>query len=337
MLSTSHSFWHDLGYRLAGAAMVLGLGCPLAASANLTDYSQIIAFGDSLSDTGNLYRLTSILPGGGIPGAPYYQGRFSNGRLAVEDMAADLGLGLLSNAVAGAQTGLGNQGGPLLYGTGVAGQIKQFEMRTPVLDTAALYFLWGGPNDFYTGNNMQTAATSATAAANMLNNIRELYAHGARDFFVPLMADLGQTPESLHGKPGYAATAQARTQEYNQALRQGLSGLQATLPGMTLTVFDTPSFMHEQAVALKAAGLNVTDACYDQGKDDVCSFQERYLFWDGVHPSNTGHWLLGQAFADAVTSAPEPAAWTLMLVGLASVAWQQRRRSSLLATSARLH
>lgn len=280
-------------------------------------YSQIIAFGDSLSDTGNLYRLTSFLPTGGIPGAPYYQGRFSNGRLAVEDMAADLGLSLLSNAVAGAQTGFGNQGGAFLYGTGVGGQIMQFEARTPKLDASALYFLWAGPNDFYTASNMQQAATSVTASANMLINVRNLYDHGARDFFLPLMPDLSQTPEALHGQAAYAAAAKQRTQEYNRALSLGLSGLQASLPGIRLTVFDTPSFMSKTVGELKTLGLDVANACYDMVKDDVCGFQEQYLFWDGVHPTNTGNWILGQAFANAAVSpTPEPGALNLMLLGL---------------------
>ena len=44
-------------------------------------YSNIYTFGDSLSDTGNLYKLS--LPFlGGYPGEPYYQGRFSNGAVA---------------------------------------------------------------------------------------------------------------------------------------------------------------------------------------------------------------------------------------------------------------
>lgn len=332
---------------LAGSALALGMlahatvlaasprsvAASVAALSSATPYTQLIAFGDSLSDTGNLYRLTSVLPTGGIPGAPYYQGRFSNGLLAVEDMAASLGLGLLSNAVAGAQTGLGNQGGTLLFGTGVAGQIMQFEGRTPVLDTSALYFLWAGPNDFYTGLNMQTASTSAMAAANMLRNVRNLYDHGARNFFVPLMPDLSKTPEALHGSAANASTARQRTLEYNQALSLGLGGLQSTLPGLNLTVFDTPSFMSKTVEELQAGGLDVADACYDTVRDDVCSFQERYLFWDSVHPTNTGHYLLGQAFANAVlTPAPEPSSWALMLLGLAGMATMPAGRAR-----ARLH
>src|SRR5689334_7437247 len=51
-------------------------------------YSQIVVFGDSLSDTGNVNNQTF----GISPGSGYYQGRFSNGPVWVEDLATNLGI-----------------------------------------------------------------------------------------------------------------------------------------------------------------------------------------------------------------------------------------------------
>lgn len=311
------------GFRsLLGATLLACLAAPAAAS-----YSQIIAFGDSLSDTGNLYRLTAFLPTGGVPGAPYYQGRFSNGLVAVESMGAVLGLPVTSQAIGGAQTGPGNEGGALLYGTGVSGQIQRFEASNRTLDASALYFLWAGANDFYTGNNIYSTTTYRTSSSNMLINIRNLYDHGARDFFVPLMPDLGQTPEALHSSASYQSAAQARTQEYNGALSTGLQGLSASLPGANIMVFDTPAFMQKTVPELASAGWDVTDACYDKRSDSVCTFQEQYLFWDAVHPTNTGHWLLGQAFAGTVQAVPEPGGLPLGMMGLIAVAWARWPRT----------
>ena len=62
----------------------------------------VIAYGDSLSDNGNLFKAT------GQPGPPYFQGRASNGPVAVELLAADLGIPLLDYAFGGATTGIGN-------------------------------------------------------------------------------------------------------------------------------------------------------------------------------------------------------------------------------------
>lgn len=308
---------------LLGLVLAASFATPAAAT-----YSQIIAFGDSLSDTGNLYRLTAFLPTGGVPGAPYYQGRFSNGLVAVESMAAVLGLPVTSQAIGGAQTGPGNEGGALLYGTGVSGQIQRYEASNRTLDASALYFLWAGANDFYTGSNIYSTTTYRTSSSNMLINIRNLYDHGARDFFVPLMPDLALTPEALKSSASYQSAAQARTQEYNSALSTGLQSLSASLPNMNIMVFDTPTFMQKTVAELASAGLDVTDACYDTRADSVCAFQEQYLFWDGVHPTNTGHWILGQAFASTVQAVPEPGRLPLGMVGLIAVVWARWPRKA---------
>ena len=90
-------------------AVVVAL--PLFAQAG--PYSNLYVFGDSLSDTGNL----SFATGGAVPGTaqPYFNGRFSDGPVWVETMAAHLGLagdaaplhlGGKNFAFAGARTGV---------------------------------------------------------------------------------------------------------------------------------------------------------------------------------------------------------------------------------------
>jgi outer membrane lipase/esterase len=51
-------------------------------------YNQIVAFGDSLSDTGNDF----ILSGGTSPATPYFQERFSNGPIWLDQLAIKLGV-----------------------------------------------------------------------------------------------------------------------------------------------------------------------------------------------------------------------------------------------------
>jgi phospholipase/lecithinase/hemolysin len=57
---------------------------------------------------------------------------------------------------------------------------------------------------------------------------------------------------------------------------------------------------------------------------------DQYLFWDGLHPTETVHQLLGNAAFAQVTAVPEPSSLTLGLIagtiGLAS-AWRLRARS----------
>ena len=85
---------------LAGSGALTGLDFILP-SADPT-FSKIYTFGDSLSDPGNIFNLTtSVQPfeeflGLDIPviptSPPYFEGRFSNGPIWVENLAEDLGL-----------------------------------------------------------------------------------------------------------------------------------------------------------------------------------------------------------------------------------------------------
>src|SRR5262245_25018161 len=119
------------------------------AQAGATAFSRIFVFGDSLSDTGNFSTMTR-----GYPPAPYYQGRFSNGKLWVEYAADALRMTIQSGdnyAVAGATTGRYNvnngQGG--LTFPGLLDQIDTFARQHPGTEASdALFVVWAGANDF---------------------------------------------------------------------------------------------------------------------------------------------------------------------------------------------
>src|SRR5580700_5150096 len=67
-------------------------------------FTSVVVYGDSLSDNGNLFAAT------GQPPAPYFEGRRSNGPVAVEQLATALGVPLHDFAWIGATTGIGNIG-----------------------------------------------------------------------------------------------------------------------------------------------------------------------------------------------------------------------------------
>ena len=90
------------------AMMVLAASLSLGSAPASANFTTLFAFGDSLSDAGNLYLAT------GQPGPPYVGGHFSNGPTWVEDLSVDLRLGTLAPsllggndfAYGGAQTGV---------------------------------------------------------------------------------------------------------------------------------------------------------------------------------------------------------------------------------------
>lgn len=87
-----------------------------------------------------------ILSGGTLPGAPYYNGEFSNGPVWIQDLAAGLGVGPLTPSLAGGTDYAfgGAETGTTPYHTeslldllGPAGQIASFESANPAADPAA--------------------------------------------------------------------------------------------------------------------------------------------------------------------------------------------------------
>ena len=75
------------------AALVAIAFAPVSAQA----YSAIYAFGDSLSDVGNVF--TAL--GGSLPANPYVNGQFSNGPVWVQDLANIAKLSPLTPSILG--------------------------------------------------------------------------------------------------------------------------------------------------------------------------------------------------------------------------------------------
>src|ERR1700729_4664744 len=155
-------------------ALAMG-GFSLSARAGTID--AIYAFGDSLSDVGNIYAATS----GAQPGAPYVNGQFSNGPVWIQDLAVGLGLAPLTPSLLGGTDyayGAGETGPtsfntslPATDLTGATGQVAQFLAATPTVDANGLYTIWIGSNDLSDilagAPPSQYAADIAAAVANV--------------------------------------------------------------------------------------------------------------------------------------------------------------------------
>ena len=302
---------------LAAAALIA-----LAQTASAGTYDRVFAFGDSLTDNGNFFAAT----GGTYPPPPYFNGRFSNGPVAAEVMAADLGAMLHDYAFGGASTGFFNAdvpAGPLHF-TGVLSQVAGFTAAPPpgATGSGALFLVWAGANDFLNATPADVAAVGAAAIGNLATAAVNLYGVGARDFLFPLMADLGTTPQVRALGPGAAAFASFASLSFNGALQHNLELLGATLPGSHFMFYDT--FAEEHLVLDNAAfyGLtNTTDACLTS--TSLCVDPSQYFFWDDIHPTSGVAALIGQGFAAAV---PEPASMLLAATGVLALIGLGRKR-----------
>ncbi len=298
------------------ALVLLGIaGAPVSAGPS---YSQVIAFGDSLSDSGNDFIAF------GSPGPPYYNGRFSNGPTWVEYLAGKLGVadplpslgGGTNYAYGGATATSAYQGVPYL-----AQQVQSYLQNSPKADPHALYTVWMGANDFFGGQ------TDASLPANaVISSLQTLINAGAKYFVVGNMPAQGSTPEYLmYATPAQRAAIDALDMQFNNDLATDLNALRASNPGVVIDLLDSHSLLNSVLKNPSAFGYtDTTDELINAGPN---ADPNAYLFWDGVHPTTKGHSII----ADVVYSqlVPEPAGLTLAAVcGLAVAARTMRRRTA---------
>ena len=279
--------------RSIALACVLGAQLLSSQSAYADAFTNLFAFGDSLTDTGNL------CPGSGCPSAPYLDGRFSNGPVWIEPFANAFRL----------------RADPLPGGTNYAvGGFTTFDVLTfgipsfsldysGVADPGALYVIWAGGNDGLRGADM------AQAAARVAQAILDLSAMGAKFFLVPNLPDLGQTPRE-------PASSRQISIDFNDALAAEL----AALTGVTVFPVDLFSLVDEIVANPGAFGFtNVDTACFDGVS--VCLEPESFLWWDEIHPTAAAHALLAEAALAVIPVEffpPSPRV-TLEIVGLGVV------------------
>jgi GDSL-like Lipase/Acylhydrolase len=192
--------------KTAGAAtgLALVLLCSLPGIAQASTYSAVVVYGDSLSDNGNLFAAT------GQAGSPYYDGRRSNGPVAVEQLATLLNAPLLDFAWVGATTGIGNLadgGTPTSFGVdnlpGMQTEVAYSAASIGPYLSNGLFVVWGGPDDFLSPSPLDTTVAQivARAVSDELGIVQNLQTLGAKHILVPGMPDLGLTPyfQSLPG------------------------------------------------------------------------------------------------------------------------------------------
>lgn len=308
--------------------LVFCLACSASVSAQAA-YSNVYFFGDSLSDTGNVY----LASGGATPSdPPYYQGRLSNGPTWVETLAGGLGLPGASTASqaggnnyswAGAFSGINGLAGP---NTGLQAQV--FGQWSGAADPGALYVLGIGGNDFrYVTDNNLPAATphsdALTVLGNLLFSLSHLIDAGATNFLVANVPDLGQVPESA----GHRAESTALTAAYNGALATALSNL-ASARQVTIMELDLFGLLNDVVGdTLNGGGqygfLDATTPCFAPGALSC----DQSVFADPLHPTARVHELAGNAALAliAANQVPEPATLALLVGALLAFAASRRR------------
>lgn len=325
--------------RFLGVLAILVWSCaPSAAGAVPAQISSLFVLSDSLLDNGNSGLVSQDAVGDVFPPFPYFQGRFSNGPVAVEYLwkilnpgdngfAASLAGGT-NYAIGGATSGSASYQSvnpsvpePLrtLYASyGNAWQLAAFELDNPLFDPdESLFLIWLGANDvFYYGATAELPGTVpgssggpdliSNAIANIVASVEFLADQGAKHFMVLNMPDLGAVPEFLGNAE---LTSLAST--FNLNLSIALGALDAADAGIEILVYDAFTALNEIIANPAAYGLTVVDqACIANLLSGVCNLGNwnEWLFWDGVHPTTRVHQIIAEQLAEqlGVDNAPPP-------------------------------
>lgn len=293
-------------------------------------YSGIVFFGDSLSDTGNIWYATS-----GFPPAPYYQGTsggapsYTGGQWSdylgpswPTVFAAKFGLLAIPSVVGGnnyawggARTGVNPDatGAPWLDQ-----QVGQYLGTGMPPSTSTLYSVMIGGNDV--ANNLFTPNV-VPGINSIIASLTNLYNAGGRQFLVANVPDIGATPEFQSRGADAAALASLRTVQWNTALEAALDSL--SFQDASIGFLDLYSLGKDPA--LLAGYANITDACLTA--QSQCLDPSQYFYWDSFHPTSRTHASIADFAAQAV-AVPEPETYMLFAMGLAALAGVSRKRAS---------
>ena len=266
------------------------------------DYQNIVTFGDSLTDSGNLFLVTSD-----TPNSYYYKdGRFSNGPIWAEYLSSRLGINgrfllassnqenisertFFNNAFGGAETG--SDASP----PGFLTQINLWKQYGLFIPENSLCIVWIAANDILNWLSDNTEIDGAeevvnTSVENIITGLTDLVENlYATDIMVINLPDLGRTPRFNYYGTELASNI---SNLFNNTLKTELELFSGNNPIIKLIQMDILSIMDKIFRNPSNYGIqNITDAAiyYESFQMEVFDNIGKFLFWDPIHPSTQTH------------------------------------------------
>ncbi|MBY4831495.1 SGNH/GDSL hydrolase family protein [Burkholderia dolosa] len=277
---------------------------PWSAGGRGTRIDRVVAFGDSLSDTHNLYNASH----GRIPdGKSWFDGRFTNGRNWVEYLAGDLHVPLYDWAVGG--TGVADRRVlPWVAMPGLLSQVRAWRSATRddrSYDPArTLFTVMVGGNDL-----IYFDTPSDEILAKEREAIDILIDGGAKNILVMNLPDVSRAP-IFQLKAG-ASRAAAQVDAVNLGLSAMVASIRDEHAGsVNIQLFDTNALFSSLFDEPRAYGFaNSTESCLEIDRTGLSNFMEShrpraackhpdtFVFWDIVHPTTRTHRIVADRVA----------------------------------------
>ena len=296
------------------------LTLPFLVNTQALAFTQVIVFGDSLSDDGNIAHRARDLVGFSYPSSNF---NYSDYRFTDDtntSPAANLYTGTWHEQLAktfltlakatnsldggtdyafgGATTKNGTQdrtiiNNPFPFSGGdftitidnMGKQITDY-LASHTLDANALYILWGGGNDLFDDHSAQSVIDTANRVGVLIQRLANA---GARNFLVPNVPPLGAVPNSF-GDPNRVAELDLASANYRVRLNSVVAAVVSGYAGngITIHVYGLDVWVDLIRVLgqpLRYGFVNTTVPAQDQSGVNP----DTYLFWDDIHPTTGGH------------------------------------------------
>lgn len=230
---------------------------------------EIVFFGDSLSDDGNLQQVLKIIP----KSPPYYKGRFSNGLTWAEHVGKyyyDRSYIDYSNYAYGGATAILHdpRTDPFIAPIVLEAELDGYFMRSPFSDKSkVLYGIWIGANDYLYETAPDINKLTENVVTKTIWSITTLMNKGGQNFIVLNLPDLSQTPYAKnHNNTERLA---AISLMHNKKLNEAVNNLKIKYPNLKIVYLDIYSIFGDLLTNPdkynQKYGMHVTDttnACW---------------------------------------------------------------------------
>lgn len=332
------------------SAIAAALAFSLYAPTSYANYSQLVIFGDSLSDTGNLASQINTNPilssFTGTPGSSFttnpdttWAGTLAKSYGLTADPNDNKTLAGTNYAVGGAKADKDETTAfNMIAIPSVRQQMDNYFANNQKADPSALYAVWIGANDLLAASSKPTTEALAEIQATSLsqaNSINRLHEAGATQILVPNLPDVGITPRAV-GDPSIAQPATLAATVYNSTLFSQLNTLEANvIPANTFALLQEAvtnkekfGFTNVSGVACQNLNNLISSLGCLEGNWQITepTANETYAFADDIHPSGRTHRILAQYYQNIIDAPAQIAPLPAQLIRTGSAKDRQLNR-----------